>query len=190
MPRFGKQTQLGWPGPGGSEPGGRGVLYKQIQFRRVATRRAVQTNPICPRRMGRRGRGWNLLRQTNPIPVVAAFGSPHYSSIPSFHHSNPMAILLNKANSASRPGVSRAECDKQSRTSASWGIWGSGGSSRAILPNKANSPIRPAASAGHLYKQSQFPPRCQDRQGLGRKGVMVNSTSDRPRQNKANLGEV
>jgi hypothetical protein len=63
---------------------------------------------------------------------------------------------------------------------------GKGGSSRAILPNKANSPIRPAASADHLYKQSQFPPRCQDRQGLGRKGVMVNSTSDRPRQNKAN----
>jgi hypothetical protein len=27
----------------------------------------VQTNPICPRRMGRRGRGWSLLRQTNPI---------------------------------------------------------------------------------------------------------------------------
>ena len=38
-------------------------------------------------------------------------------------------------------------------------------------------------------KQSQFPPRRQERQRLGEKGVMVNSTFDRPRQNKANSGE-
>jgi hypothetical protein len=82
-----------------------GRLYKQTQFRRVATGLAVQTNPICPRRMARRGRGWSLLRQTNPIPAVAAFGRPHYSTIPSFHHSNPMAIVRNKANLAWRGRV-------------------------------------------------------------------------------------
>ncbi len=37
-------------------------------------------------------------------------------------------------------------------------------------------------------KQTQFPLRGQEGQRLGRKGVMVNSTSDRPRQNKANSG--
>jgi hypothetical protein len=36
-------------------------------------------------------------------------------------------------------------------------------------------------------KQSQFPPRRQEGQRLGGKGVMVNSTFDRLRQNKANL---
>jgi hypothetical protein len=47
--------------------------YKQTQFRRVATGLTVQTNPIYPCRMGRRGRGWILLRQTNPI---ARSGAP------------------------------------------------------------------------------------------------------------------
>jgi hypothetical protein len=84
-------------------------LYKQTQFgvfRSDEECHCVQTKPICPRRMGRRGRGWSLLRQTNPIPAVAAFGSPHCSSIPSFHHASPMPILPNKANSPGGAGLS------------------------------------------------------------------------------------
>jgi hypothetical protein len=38
-----KQTQLGWAGPGGSEPEGREVLYKQTQFGRT---------PAAARRLG------------------------------------------------------------------------------------------------------------------------------------------
>jgi hypothetical protein len=70
-----------------------GRLYKQTQFRRVATGLAVQTNPICPRRMGRRGRGWSLLRQTNPIARSGAprrcrpWRPPGAPIIPVFHHS-------------------------------------------------------------------------------------------------------
>jgi hypothetical protein len=41
--------------------------------------------------------------------------------------------------------------------------------------------------AADCAKQSQFPPRCQAGQRLARKGVMVNSTSGRLRQNKANF---
>jgi hypothetical protein len=37
-------------------------------------------------------------------------------------------------------------------------------------------------------KQTQFPPQRLEGQRLGGKGVMVNSTFDRPRQNKANSG--
>jgi hypothetical protein len=70
-----------------------GRLYKQTQFRRAATGLAVQTNPICPRRMGRRGRGWSLCAKQTNCPkrgteaesAVAASGSPPlfpYSSIP------------------------------------------------------------------------------------------------------------
>jgi hypothetical protein len=40
-----------------------------------------------------------------------------------------------------------------------------------------------------LYKQSQFPAEQKEGQRLGGKGVMVNSTFDRPRQNKAKLGQ-
>jgi hypothetical protein len=42
------------------------------------------------------------------------------------------------------------------------------------------------AGRGMLYKQSQFPAGQKEGQVLGGKGVMVNRTSDRPRQNKAN----
>ena len=42
-------------------------------------------------------------------------------------------------------------------------------------------------TAGKCAKQTQFPAEQKEGQRLGRKGVMVNSTFDRPRQNKANL---
>jgi hypothetical protein len=66
------------------------------------------------------------------------------------------ANRTNKANSGSRPGVSRAKCAKQSQTWVLWGIWGTahpGSLScqtkpicqrcragwRPVVPNKANS---------------------------------------------------
>jgi hypothetical protein len=58
--------------------------------------------------------------------------------------------------------------------------------------NVQNEPnFRPAEPSGtpNCAKQTQFPPRRQEGQRLGGKGVMVNSTCDRPRQNKANLGK-
>jgi hypothetical protein len=56
-----------------------------------------------------------------------------------------------------------------------------------IVQNKANLPGGAGGvGRGMLYKQSQFPPEQKEGQSLGAKGVMVNNTSDRPRQNKAN----
>ena len=119
-----------------------GRLYKQSQFRRVATGLAVQTNPICPRRMGRRGRGWSLLRQTNPIarsgaPRRCRSWRPSRAPIfPPFHHSmaclscetkpipavpGPRGSCTNKPNSGSRPYPCRAR-----------GISGSGGVGRQV----------------------------------------------------------
>jgi hypothetical protein len=54
------------------------------------------------------------------------------------------------------------------------------------------APLGPPASPlgqRQLYKQSQFPAEQKEGQSLGWKGVMVNSTFDGPRQNKAKLGQ-
>ncbi len=79
---------------------------------------------------------------------------------------------------------------KQSQTRASWGIWGTGrrrDEHRANAPNKPNLPGGAGgAGRGMLYKQSQFPPDQKEGQVLGGKGVMVNTTFDKPQQNKAN----
>jgi len=125
-------------------------------------RGVLQTNPIPPGRDearrtnkpnlpppdGQAGPWLEPIAPNKPNSSRGGLREPHYSSIPSFHHSNPMAILPNKAN---LPGQGLGD-----------------------------------AGRGQLYKQSQFPPRRQDRQGLGREGVMVNSTFDGPRRNKAN----
>jgi hypothetical protein len=56
--------------------------------------------------------------------------------------------------------------------------------------NKANFGERAGHAPGANYaKQSQLPPWRQEGQRLARKRVMVNGTSDRPRQNKANFGK-
>jgi hypothetical protein len=112
-----------------------------------------------------------------------------------------------------RPKAVRA---KQTQFPATPGGRGSGGWGRGpIVRNKANSTIadfglrigdraQPCGwppDHGQLYKQtqlaganrakqSQFSPRRQDRQRFGGKGLMVNRTVYRPRQNKANAGEV
>ena len=49
----------------------------------------------------------------------------------------------------------------------------------------ADATVRP--DGGKCAKQTQFPAEQKEGQRLGGKGVMVNSTFDRPRQNKANL---
>ncbi len=55
------------------------------------------------------------------------------------------------------------------------------------MPNKPNLPGGAGAVGRRmLYKQSQFSPEQKEGQRLGGKGVMVNSTFDRPQQNKAN----
>jgi hypothetical protein len=50
----------------------------------------------------------------------------------------------------------------------------------------SNSTLPPDRRRDFLYKQSQFPPDQKRGQRLGGRGVMVNRTFDRPRQNKAN----
>jgi hypothetical protein len=81
-----------------------GRLYKQTQFRRAATGLAVQTNPICPRRMGRRGRGWSLCAKQTQLPEaghrggVGRGGLREPPIVPVFQHSRPMPIVQNKAN--------------------------------------------------------------------------------------------
>jgi hypothetical protein len=62
--------------PGRVGTGDEGMLHKQTRSlalgrsgdRRSRKSKSCATNPICPGRMGRRGRGWSLLRQTKPIP--------------------------------------------------------------------------------------------------------------------------
>ncbi len=63
-----------------------------------------------------------------------------------------------------------------------------GGVRRAGYPRFRYSTIPALLSHAFCAKQSQFPPRRRERQRLCEKGVIVNSTSDRPRQNKANSG--
>ena len=45
--------------------------------------------------------------QTNPISAAGAVESPHCSTIPSFHHSKPLSIVPNKANSRAVLGGTR-----------------------------------------------------------------------------------
>jgi hypothetical protein len=54
-------------------------------------------------------------------------------------------------------------------------------------PSFHYSTIPAFQSDAHCAKQTQFPAEQKEGQRLGGKGVMVNSTFDRPRQNKANL---
>jgi len=135
-----KQTQFGGTPAAGLPPRAcAGRLYKQTQFRPVAAGLAVQTNPICPRWRGRRGRRWSQSCQTNPISPVdrrlgtwkhakqtqfPAGGIPHHSTILLFHRSSPMPIV---------------------QTNPIWSVqqrsrWGKPHPTRgSIAPNKANS---------------------------------------------------
>ncbi len=111
--------------------------------------RLCKTNPI------RR----DLPRRTKPIPAVAAVASPHYSNIPLFQRSNPMAIVQNKANL-------RRSLQWRARTSRATP---DGGSTNAVSDLSCETkPISPAlagmdegrqapGTAGPTHaKQSQF----------------------------------
>jgi hypothetical protein len=68
-----------------------------------------ETNPICPPASPPGGcragapnprRAERLSCETNPISAVVAVESPHYSSIPSFQHSNPLGAGRDEATGA------------------------------------------------------------------------------------------
>ena len=157
--------------------GGQRMLYKQTQSGgtpavacRLGPARAGCTNkpnlpppdgqarpwlePIAPNKPNCPKRG------TEAVSAVAASGSPHYSSIPSFHHSSPMPIVQNKtqfrslgrldagASCANKPnsrrcadreiGVPRrTDCAKRTQFPAAPGVARPGG--RGCRTNKANS---------------------------------------------------
>jgi hypothetical protein len=137
--------------------------------------------------------GTGQLRQTNPIPAImpirrSAFPggqSCDIASMPRFGKQSQFGTARARTLNPRRGGYA-----KQTQTWALLGYLGQGGASRTILPNKANSGMVVGRAQRLLYKQSQFPPRRQDGQRLGGQGVMVNRTVYRPRQNKANSGEV
>jgi hypothetical protein len=83
-------------------------------------------------------------RKTKPIPDGGQLG----------------ANRTNKANSGSRPGVSRAKCAKQSQTWALWGIWGSAHPGSLSCQTKPIRPALPGGMGAGRTKQSQFSPRC------------------------------
>jgi hypothetical protein len=157
-----------------------------------------QTNPICATGAGRAWYkqsqlGWSQLCETNPIPAImpirrSAFPggqSCDIASMPRFGKQSQFGTARARTLNPRRGGYA-----KQTQTWALLGYLGQGGASRTILPNKANSGMVVGRAQRLLYKQSQFPPRRQDGQRLGGQGVMVNRTVYRPRQNKANSGEV
>jgi hypothetical protein len=127
----------------------------------------VQTNPFRPRRTG-----------IIPVGEVGfAWGSESWARRPC--HYMPIRrsafpgepIVPNKPNFAGRASPGRWKYAKRTQF----------------------RPARPSTAPPYTWlncaKQSQFRPRRQGRQRLGRQGVMVNRTFDRPRQNKANSGE-
>jgi hypothetical protein len=136
----------------------------------VASRcRPCETKPIFRgRRVGRGprgvGRGANVQNEAN-LRSPGRTGTPEPcrlpgSSILPFHHSSPVPIVQDKANSNSLSGFRRLDCAKQSQTWAGWDIWeaaprggrlcetnpipaGPGGTGpwgqKAIMQNKPNS---------------------------------------------------
>jgi hypothetical protein len=166
-----------------------GRLYQQTQCRRAATGRAVQTNPICPRRMGRRGRGWSLCAKQTQLPEASHRGGvgrgglrePHYSSILSFHHPRPMPIVRNKAK-LGRAGLSggrdagraQGNCAKQTQFLPLC----RSGDRRSREGRLCETKPIPAGSLGpvHRAKQSQFRPY-RRQQGPGDEGGCTNKAN-------------
>jgi hypothetical protein len=77
-------------------PGGRNVR-NEANSEQVGRGRPTHEETIMRNKPDRPKRG------TEAVSAVAAFASPHYSSIPSFHHSSPMPIVPNKPNSPAQP---------------------------------------------------------------------------------------
>jgi hypothetical protein len=97
-----------------------------------------RTNPISRGAgVGRGPKGLGPVAQNEPNSGGSAGGwNPHYSTIPSFHHSNPMPIVQNEPNFARPEGKcaeqtqfpppgdgARGNCAEQSQTWREWGMW-------------------------------------------------------------------
>jgi hypothetical protein len=128
------------------------------------------------RRAGRTTHGERIVRNK------PNFRWPRHPTIPVFHHSSmPIRRRLRETNpirsDAARDGTSgtRGECAKQTQFGPGAQEW-----ARA-----AGSPL-----GSECAKQSQFPPEQREGQVPCRKGIMVNHTCNRLRQNKANLARV
>lgn len=109
-----------------------GAIRGSKTFSSRAARSCVQTNPISGGRPRPQGpvrakqsqlppdrRAGPLLGQpceTNPIPAGSVAEIPHYSTILSFHHPNPMPIAQNEANFWTMPG------EMEPRGRRAWGV--------------------------------------------------------------------
>ncbi len=132
-------------------------------------RGSCTNKPNCPK------------RGTEAASAVAAFGSPHCSSIPSFHHSSPLPILPNKANS---PGGAGLSCTNKPNLACP-------AARRGVAMNKQSQLAGGAKwDAVRLYKQTQFGQEPFRGQVLCRQGLAVHRTRGEPPQNKANLAVV
>jgi hypothetical protein len=107
-----------------------GRLYKQTQFRSVAPVLAAQTNPICPRRTSRRGRGWSQSCDNASLPGV----------VPATNPISPVGACTNKPNS------SIADCGPR---------WEPGVTRLGIADSQGPAACR-QGSRGRLYKQTQL----------------------------------
>jgi hypothetical protein len=164
-------------GPGGTGLGGREAnCAKQTQFGWSAgapERELRKTKPICTRpeeSVGQAGTPnavcrvwepdppyeWAQLRQTNPIQADRTAGG--------------------------RPG-GRGECAKQSQFGQKSQVSSQRSRWSELQTSHFTLHTRPKAVRA---KQSQFPPEQREGQVSCRKGVMVNRTCNRLRQNKAN----
>jgi len=159
--------------------------------------RARQTNPISPARDG----GWryeyakqsqfagrcrrHLYKQSQTWAGWGIWGAGQAGSVGGGVLYKQTQFLALRRSGDRRSG----EGNRAKQTQLPPGKVGRGRPTyeEPTMRNKANPASRPTAW-GQLYKQSQFPPRRQDGQRLVQKGVMVNSTFDRLRQNKANSG--
>jgi hypothetical protein len=87
------------------------------------------------------------------------------------------------------PRFRQADCAKRTQFPPAPGGTGPGSGNReTIVQNEANFAIRDGTwrAKGERAKQTQFPAAGKKGQVLSRKGFMVNHSSNRPRQNKAN----
>ncbi len=100
------------------------------------------------------------MRKTNPVPPV---NIPHRSTILLFHHSGPMPIVQNKANSSLGAAAGGAKSAKQTQSAPVEGYrWGKPG---PHTPRNAfGSPIHPTSGCNRA-KQTQFCPVAGRRAG-------------------------
>ncbi len=121
-----------------------------------------KTNPIRPLEYGGRARP--------PHKEPSGTKRAKRTQLPEARHRRGVRLR--------RPGRGSGDEGQRRQTNPIW-RWCRGGG--------AGGCQRPPGHDG--AKQSQFPAEQEEGQRLGGKGVMVNSTFDRPRQNKAKLGQ-